>query len=169
MTTRFNNAINALVQAFFTDTLAKGTCTACAVGNICAAAMGAKVVPYAHSKNLFAAIKEGKEVNNYSWNCLFFTDPTGKQRIAEEPEEYPFAVKIIESTGYTIQELARVEKAFETHTKIDSLYYYLTYTKAEIMEDQYNGLMAVVNTLCEIEGIEDPTEYRQLFEYADRI
>lgn len=32
--TRFDKATDALYEAFFNGTLAKGTCTACAIGNI---------------------------------------------------------------------------------------------------------------------------------------
>jgi hypothetical protein len=43
MTQRFEKAYNALYNAFMNGTLAKGTCAACAVGNIVADAMGAKI------------------------------------------------------------------------------------------------------------------------------
>lgn len=167
MTTRFNNAINALVQAFFTDTLAKGTCTACAVGNICAAAMGAKVVPYMGFSHIFQAVKYGIPVFNDVWQYAFVTTTDGIQKRGNLLGIPECTYTLIAATGYDIDELARVEYAFETNTQLvfDD---YPFHTKAEIMEDQYNGLMAVVNVLCEIEGIEDPTEYRQLFEYADR-
>lgn len=43
MTERFQKAYDALVNAFFDGTLAKGTCKACAVGNIVGAACGATI------------------------------------------------------------------------------------------------------------------------------
>lgn len=42
MKTRFNKAIDALVHAYFTGTLAKGDCSFCAVGNIVAGAWNIK-------------------------------------------------------------------------------------------------------------------------------
>jgi hypothetical protein len=54
MTQRFKNAIDALVYAFFNDTLAKGTCAACAVGNIVAHGWGKKVASMITSKTIMA-------------------------------------------------------------------------------------------------------------------
>lgn len=41
---RFDRAFAALVAAFFNNTLAKAACTACAIGNIAAAANGVRIV-----------------------------------------------------------------------------------------------------------------------------
>jgi hypothetical protein len=158
MTTRFKNAIDALVYAFFNDTLAKGTCTACAVGNICAHAMGATVV----ADGTYNAMREGRIVENHHWRYLFFTDGLGVQHFGKATGNSLYGLAMIARTGYSLMELARVEKAFETNTKINWMTYYRS-SKEAIMQDQYNGLMAVVDVLCEIEGIEDPSEYKELF------
>jgi hypothetical protein len=44
MKASFDNTVSILVKAFLEGTLAKGDCDACAVGNICAAAVGTTVV-----------------------------------------------------------------------------------------------------------------------------
>lgn len=133
---RFNNAISKLVTAFFNDKLEKGICTACAVGNICNGA-------------------------SY-WVSAFYT-VLGHQTI--NPENYKELTKeTIDKTGYSWEELAKVEKAFECNTKIHGNSYY-KFTKKQIAEDQYKGLMAVVDVLCEIENI-DPKEYKDMFSYS---
>lgn len=163
MTTRFKNAIDALVHAFFNDTLAKGNCCACAIGNICAASIGAKVIRNDRFQSFFETIRDGYPVDNYSWKKLFFTDAAGIQHITCRPGDHPYALSIVKKTRYSIKQLAKVEAAFESSTKIDFMYYGL-HSKEAIMQDQYKGLMAVVDVLCEIEGIKDPAEYKQLFE-----
>ena len=150
MKNRFETAINKLVKAFFDGTLAKGDCTKCAVGNICD--------------------------NKGDWSKVFMTTGYGSD---VNPELYINNVLIksvlgiylvlnpkdtIDKTGYSWEELALVESAFESNTKIHATKYY-KHTEKELMQDQYNGLMAVVDVLCEIEGIE-ATETKKLFEYV---
>lgn len=147
---RFERAVKALVQAFFNDTLAKEDCTMCAVGNIC----------------------EGKK----DWSAVFITTTHFGQFIAEDcyVNDYQYRngdiyhpKQVIDKTGYTWQELAKVEAAFESNTRIPKQVYY-KYSKTEIMEDQFNGLMAVVDVLCEIDKI-DPAPYKMKFEYNQEL
>ncbi len=152
-TERFDRAINALVKGYFNNTLAKGTCAACAVGNIVAAGIGT-------SPCLSAWSPTWQNGNQTEWDWVFVTE--GKeQRVT--PEKYEGAAKVeIDSTGYSWQDLARVEYAFETSTSIDFRKYHL-FGPEKIDADQYRGLMAVVDVLCEIEGIGDPSEYKAMF------
>lgn len=139
---RFNRALKVLVQAFFNDTLAKGNCNKCAVGNICN--------------------------GNLEWQEVFVTR-FGVQEI--NPKNYCGDAKYtIDITGYTWQNLSKVEKAFEENTAIDTWrgYYDNNISKQEIMEDQYRGLMAVVEVLCEIEGL-DCTPYKEAFAYNSEL
>lgn len=153
---RFDRAIKALVKGFFNETLAKGSCAACAVGNIVA-----ECIDYKLNKNsLNAWSSAGLKCNAY-WGSVF-TTTNGKQRL-DFDSYIDQAKENINSTGYTIKELAKIEYAFETNTQI-TFNKYRTHSKKEIMEDQYNGLMAVVDVLCEIEGI-NPTPYKELFKY----
>jgi len=157
MTTRFKNALDALVYAFFNDTLAKGKCTACAVGNIVANGFKKRLDP----RRISAPVFSKKGFSNGAWILAFGTE-NGKQYIDEEFFHNPKVVACISATGYSIQHMIKVEYAFETNTTIFSCDY-LKHTKEEIMQDQYNGLCVVVDVLCKIEGIEDPTEYKELF------
>ena len=43
MTATFENTVDILVRAYLDGTLFKGNCCACAVGNLCAAALGLQI------------------------------------------------------------------------------------------------------------------------------
>ena len=137
MKNRFETAVSKLVKAFFDGTLSKGNCSACAVGNMC---------------------------DGYTqWFDVFGSDCIDGP--FTKPENYNgYAQEVIDKTGYTWRELASVEKAFESNTLL-RVGVQFHFTKKQIMQDQYNGLMAVVDVLCDIEGIE-ATETKKLFEYA---
>lgn len=152
MTTRFKNAIDALVHAFFNDTLAKGECTACACANIVAHVNGVKIDP----NDLTKIIETPFGFHTGSW----FTPFISPDSIFAEKGD-----RCIASTGFSFDEFIRIERAFESNTKINYWSYY-RHSKEAIMQDQYNGLCAVVDVLCEIEGIEDPAEYKELFAIA---
>lgn len=151
---RFSDAIDALVKGYIHGTLAKGTCAACAVGNIVAKGIGCEI----KNRN---GVFEWMRNTNPSWSMVFVTGSDGSQFIC--PENYLGSIKNeIDSTGYTWQELARVEEAFEQNTKI-SFENYENVTPEEIDKDQLNGLYAVVDVLCEIEGIKEVEEYKLMF------
>lgn len=155
-TERFSTALKALIIAFFDETLEKGNCAACAVGNMVAGAYGKKA-------NL-EAVACGAGLNT-DWKALFMSDLDGQ---IIRPWQYSSivsrALMLIEKTGYSEMELARVELAFESSTKILGRFY-SSVTRDEIMQDQFNGLIAVVDILCEIEGY-DSADYKKLFEYT---
>jgi hypothetical protein len=157
MTQRFEKAYNALYNAFMDDTLAKGTCTACAVGNIVADAMGAKV--YRKKDIEFLCSKQ-----NDWWQKMFVTSSYGQRitKISQDSEVKYLRKKILNLTGYTWRELARIEKTFEESTKIQNLDYGKS-TPELIMEDQFNGLMAVMDILIELDEVKEGDKYKNNF------
>lgn len=118
MTQRFQRAYDALVDAFFNGTLAKGTCAACAVGNIVGASIGVKVSRTDSSHGSPQSF----------WHALFCTGIAG-QRIRNEgaseifksPEEVLDVIskRLTKLTGYLESELALVELVFERATAIN--------------------------------------------------
>jgi hypothetical protein len=146
MTTRFKNAIDALVHAFFNDTLAAGRCQACAVGNICAWSYGYK------KKSVEDIFRIEPGLDSASWGPAVWWGSEGE------------TMEVALNTGYTTKELAKIEQAFEWNTQI-KFEMYEWHSKSEITNDQFKGLMAVLDVLCEIEGVEDPQEYKELFAY----
>lgn len=146
---RFETAIHRLVKAFFDGTLKKGVCASCAVGTMC---------------------------NGYgSWYILFATDKGSEQkrsglnalRAGNFPAGAEIEKKLLIRTGYDADDLAKIESVFEKATKI--IWYNLDdFPKEAIMQDQFNGLMAVVDVLCEIEGI-DAQPVKEYFSFDETL
>ena len=155
MTPRFEKAYNALVKAFFEGTLAKGDCSACAVGNIVADAQGGCID--------FFLGQAYCNTDNWFWSKLFMT--IGGNQVINHPfydQEKGLALTIETLTGYTYLEMAKVEKAFEQNTHID-IEDYSKYTFLDILEDQYRGLCAVVDVMLKLDGIEPDPKYAAKF------
>jgi hypothetical protein len=119
MTQRFEKAYNALYNAFMNDTLAKGSCCACAVGNIVADAMGGNVYK---EKSRF---EYGCNVMNLWWAAMFMTTDCGQSITTTRQNPYvtDYRKRIKNLTGYTWKELAKVERVFEQNTKINHFRY----------------------------------------------
>jgi hypothetical protein len=131
----FNNSIGVLVKAYFNDTLVHGQCHACAVGNLVGAARQVPIIK--DIRNM-----PGKYwVKVAPWSNVFMT-VRNEQEIDLNAYQGE-AKEAIDSTGYTWQELARIEYAFETADKGSC-------------EDDYMlaGLLAVVDVLADIHGID---------------
>jgi hypothetical protein len=176
MTQRFEKAYNSLYNAFMNDTLVKGDCIGCAVGNIVADAMDAKI--YNNEEGRLICTK-----NNVFWNQLFVTSllsvsktPIGETKSSFGQAEYykmewddvnrerigNLCDYLENLTGYDVSEMALIENVFEKNTKIPSIFY-SQYTKKEIMEDQFNGLMAVMDVLIELDEVKEGKQYKNSF------
>ncbi len=145
MEKRIENAIDIFLDALNNGTLAKGTCFACAVGNLVAAGMDAVVIHQIDgNKHKYDCTK-----NNKDWSQLFYTPPSGKQATTDYEKVFkhlPRLKKEIENTNFTVYELAQIEFAFETNAKINHQHYH-GYTKEEIRADQIKALEAVVKVM----------------------
>jgi hypothetical protein len=144
----FDYTVNVLVKAYLNDSLIHGDCQHCAVGEIVHAA-GA---PHGRMITLGSC---------GSWKWAFYTEIgiIGSRQVIKPFGEQAFndALKVIEPTGYSWEELARIEKEFERSG-------FLSLNEDED-EAMFNGLMAVVTVLAEIHGIDlETTEAaRKLF------
>lgn len=127
---RLENAITKLYTAFHSNELNAMSCEHCAVGNICD--------------------------NSSSWDDLPIFQSTLKWGNDMQPSNYELelAEKTIEKTGYSEEELQRVEILFLTATE---------FTKGN-KEQQFKGLCAVVEYLCELDNIPNVMNYTKLFE-----
>jgi len=128
----FDKTINILVNAYLKGTLIHSFSCACAVGNLVAAYNNYKVIKCGWEN------KEGEAVLA-TW-CGRIID--GRKRIQE-----------LECTGYTVQEIVEIERAFE-----------------RTFDDRsgYKGLMNVVDALIEIhQGTDDhKKEAKELFKIS---
>lgn len=148
MTERFNKAYDALVKAYFEGTLAAGTCSACAVGNIVAAGQGGTVEKFINYDHAPVYVCDS---DNHFWSCF----------LLQAPDKYQdLYLKSI--TDYSWDELAEIESAFEHHTKIKYFFYH-EHDEQKVLEDQFNGLCAVVDVMCKLDGIDSPMEYKDKF------
>lgn len=149
---KFNHTVNVLLKAYLNDTLEHGSCHACAVGNLVAEALHTEVCQV-----------RGVWINGQMpyWNVVFITSDwnvvfiTSDKKQYVNPENYVGTSKTqIDATGYTWQQLAKIEFAFETANPGRSN-----------DEWMFNGLMAVVDVLAEIHEIDLETvkETKELF------
>lgn len=171
MTERFQKAYDSLVRAFFEGTLAKWTCTACACGNIILDAVGTPLTKEQFNDDLYRMSIDSlvdidkvrierattlSEFSNNLWaNKRVVSDG---DYVALEPYKHE-----INAAGYTAEEFARIENAFENNTVI-KIGRYPQFREESILEDQYKGLCAVVDVLLELDDEkEDPDELKQKF------
>lgn len=162
----YTKTVNVLIDAYEGGNLKHGRCYFCAVGNICAEA----------SRKL--------GIYRSAWEAMFATDGhTGIQErgsSVHSKADVDRAKRLLFETGYTIEELARVEFAFETslrntplnrHQKkeIDLLFEnsnylddndnrrYIYFTEVNEILGQYIGLQAVLSVLKDIHLADDVT------------
>jgi hypothetical protein len=151
MTERFKKAYDALYDAFMNDRLQSGNCSACAVGSIIGSAQGAnwKLLNILDLK-LFTT-----DTNNNEWKKMFST-MNGHQYFDFNQE---LNDKLIATTGYDAYELSMIEYEFETNTKIK--FYHDCNDKHKLMEDQMNGLCAVIDLMIDLDKINDGKNYKE--------
>ena len=140
----FKHTTDVLFSAYFTNTLKHGDFCGCAVGNLIAAAMSIKVVPEITIEHdgLFGSAL-GWESWEPLWDRVFFTGACDIQEINME-EYVDFAKMQIDATGYSVEQLAKIEHAFETAKE------------GENDEDfMFNGLTAVLDVLKHIHQATD--------------
>lgn len=135
----YQKSIDALVQAYFNDTLVHTNCMACAVGNLVAHANGAVVKR--RNEQLVQWETDNEIIFNMSdvpqnlrwWNgVLSSRDPTISDGYG---------------TGYTLKELSQIESAFEDRG---------TGSRDRNWE-MFESLMRVVSVLDRIHEVEDET------------
>lgn len=162
---KFHDTIGILVNAYMNDTLKHMDCAACAVGNIIAAKLHCTIERNPEQRNELLW-KRGTAWLEPVWSRLFFTPrPQGKQR--KWPKKNKGYIKMqVDATGYTWQELALIEKAFES-VNVPLFNNKLPSVRCNVDEDKwgFNGLMAVVDVLCQIHGMNevDKKEAKELF------
>ena len=153
MTQRTQEAIDVFLDALNEGTLAKGSCGACAVGNLAAFGMNVKI-----TKNKYGdfSSKKVNGINTTDWASAFCTSFDG-----QEINESYFDLPIFKYFKFTPMELAKIEHAFETNTKINHSKY-IKDTKEEIRADQIKGLEAVVKVMLELDKNIEET-YQEVF------
>lgn len=131
----FNHTVNVLVKAYLNDTLVHGNCYACAVGNIVAESKGYNYVKCTDEP--FRKVVWDIAKGSYdSFVPMWFTYLDEAQKPADVRDQ-------VQATGYTWDEIRRIEKAFECCERPLSGEQWM-----------FNGLMAVVDVLAEIHNVD---------------
>ena len=148
----FEHTVDVLVKAYMNDTLRHGYCPACAVGNMIANSMGIEIV----KEDGYGGLCWQGAVPQ--WDNVFYTgahpDEVGAQEMDLDSYQGE-AKKQIDSTGYTVDELAQIEKAFESK---NPTYFHESDTEFDRDEWMFRGLMAVVDVLAEIHNVDLSTK-----------
>lgn len=140
MKATFENTMDILVKAYLNDTLKHGDSASCAVGNIC---NGEK--EWAH---LFVTLTDSHEQiiasdGQFISHKLFENKTTRIPKDEIEMGKLNFALEVVNKTGYSVKELAKIEYAFETALK------------GESNDDwMFNSLLAVLEVVAEIHGVD---------------
>lgn len=144
MRATFDNTVSVLVKAYFNDELAHRICSACAVGNIVADAIGTK--PKRNNNGVEFDndyFEDGSPAMRGWYNELLKGQSNGGK-------------EQIEATGYTSDELIMIEHAFEwaPGEPTSSTRFGIWRGKCTDPDWMFNGLMAVVKTLADIHGVD---------------
>lgn len=143
----FDSTVKILVDAYMRDELAHSFCSACAVGNLVAHALGTKP---GKSKQPAQAEFDCWQFDNGVYADWYELMDTGKI-LSEKTKEN--GLRQIQATGYTFLEIYRIENAFEKAPgKPDEPGVWLGKQTDPVW--MFNGLMAVVDVLAEIHGID---------------
>jgi len=158
MTQRIIKAIDIFLDAINEGTLAKGNCSACAVGNLVAHGLGGKVSIVNTGVGRYAKFSHPSDIclDNSDWSTAFCTDGGYQVKLAHLFNE-PLVRRNIEATDFTLEELMQIEFAFETNTEI-RLKEYFFHSLQDIRADQIKGLEAVVKVMLSFEDKELATD-----------
>jgi hypothetical protein len=148
MTERVQKAIDIFLDAINNGTLAKGTCQACAVGNLVAHGKGGIIRCF----NYAGRIRFACDIDNEEWGNAFVT-MDGQQKTWPKYFDNPKVIESVQATDFTMNELMQIEYAFECNTKISHFYYNESSPEA-IRKDQINGLAAVVRIMLSFDSTE---------------
>ena len=164
---RFTNVIDKLVKAFFEGNLEAGNCKKCAVGN---------VIEAENSEWYFGAVKslrkdEARIAKMHAESIQLeerFGYPLSVIDKVEETFEQASTVILFMEQLKTDGTLENLYSVREKHTDKPLRYFNGAVHESQITEEmhiqsQFAGLMAVVDLLCEIEGIENPIPVKEKF------
>lgn len=163
----FEKTIDILVKAFQQDTLNYWSPCGCAVGNLCAAASGYTVIkPYKYSEgSIFKELSyilawkglSDQAIFRPNWTQVFSDGCVYNDNSSHKAE----GEKELLATGYTIDELIKIEAAFKRGWQYDlrgeAVFDYSINSEEVTTEKQFQGLLSVYDTLCEIHEV-DKTE-----------
>jgi hypothetical protein len=152
MTQRIQKAIDVFLDSLNNGTLVAGNCSACAVGNLVADAFGIEY--YVSGTSVTYSNYCSIHINGESptvWSNFFCN---GKERENDNLEQIKAMDIICKQTGFTLKELAAIEKTFEsTCGAINNPHEEVSPTKVHI-----KGLAAVVELMMTFDDVQESVE-----------
>jgi len=149
--TRFEKAYGALYDAFMNDRLQAGNCSACAVGSIIGSAQGSNFIRTKMSNlDMWCT-----DIKSNWWKSMFNTNNNHQHFKYDDIMNE----RLLNITGYDAYEMSMIEYAFESNTKIK--FYHDCSDKDKLMEDQINGLCAVIDIMIELDNINNGSLYKE--------
>lgn len=150
----FNHTVGQLVTAYFNGTLLHGDCAHCAVGTIVGGNKWGRFFMTVAGRQLVAGEGEIVCARFLSIGVHKLEEILNHETHRQALKQIELGQKMIDDSGYSKEELMRIEYAFEIADKGNS--------KDEWM---FNGLMAVVSVLADIHGVslEQAQEAKLLF------
>ena len=146
---QFDWTVGVLVKAYLEGTLEHTNCAACAIGNLVAAKRNYQI------NGLIWTNSDGDKIEP-SWGYLQFLGNLRNDIPFEHKKRHPKdkALSELAATGYRVWDTCKIEKSFE-----------MVYGTED---DQYHGLLAVVDALIEIHqgNEEERDEAKQIFQDA---
>ena len=167
LTERFTRAYDALVKAFFEGTLGKWTCAACACGNIIAEAEGCRLTSDEFKKLCAYRDEQNPEtIKKADYILALWANKRDEDYDREEKQTVFIPLDEFKgqynAAGYTTEEFILIEEAFERNTIIP-FHNYGGVSDEKILEDQFNGLCAVVEVLLKLDNISPDEKYNAKF------
>lgn len=138
----YENSVNVLLDAYNNGKLLHGNCTACAVGNLVADAC-----------NISYDFDTEDIFYRPVWSEVFSTDQVIQDFFL--PMYKGEAKHQIDSTGYTLDELAKIEYAFESAIGFSEKGYDHWVYHRNIKQGQFIGLVSVLKILKEIHEVKE--------------
>lgn len=139
MKATFDNSVSVLVRAYLNGTLQHLNSCACAVGNLVAAAGGYK----------YQKLGNG----SYWWTDKFPDWRHPKERGQDAEKQFDLV-------GYSYQQIRKIELAFEGQNRI-------WYPERDEDENTFRGLLAVVDVLAEIHGVDLTTKQSAVLQFEE--
>lgn len=148
MTERIQKAIDVFLDSLNNGTLVAGNCSACAVGNLIADAFGMEY--YLHGSVVcYDRIVPINEKSPTVWTKFFIN---GKMEdCGTDPSEKKAMDIICKQTGFTLQELAAIERTFESSCSLKGR----DHNPIELRESQIKGLAAVVELMMTFDNVQE--------------
>ena len=152
MTERINEDIEVFLRAIENGTLAKSFCCACAVGNLVTHGLKGTII----RKDVGDIVYFTNDVDSDAWGLVFATTD-GEQIVVDSYMNKPSVVRNVKATKFSIQELMKIEYAFETNTKIRPSSYH-SHSVEQIRKDQIKGLEAVVQVMLDFDDVKETVQ-----------